>query len=953
MTRDNRESPGKSPRDASRRLESRLTSVDPDVRAGAVRGLGRKGTPEVIPPLEERAEEDEDLRVRFLARRQLGAIRREASRRLAGQLLVPGRKKGPGCVDREKLKLFLAAGGPPETRIDAVKLVLACGDTQVVDVLQEFAGFEDDPEVTGAYLQALGYLGGGRLVPFLSRYISADSPMVRMSLVKALALTRSTAAYPYVVKLLGDGDSSVVREAFAMIKKLGKTNTINLLSGMIRSRNQWMIAAALKACVLLGKSRRVRAMLEKLEARSSGSLKRRLKQTLERITAGVRRVDEDGARLEGAPSLLSLPSNIESVMEEAASAVVAPPPRGKEMEYLQKIVDQKDVERAGEIVAWLRASADPRFMASCLIALGRLGHPDSAVVIREYLGHSDSRVRANAVEALDLLCRRNGDPALLEGVETALHDENNRVKANAVVALHGLRDVRPALLEMIESGSSSHRRSAVYAVAAIGDPSLAVLLDKLKQTASRDGLLLRQIEEAEAVLREAAEAARAGETKRRAEVSISEREASKVSRHVVLPGLIVGGGGRGSGARASSGSEDGAGAEREARLDGAAVQGGRSSAGKEGGGVWRRFSLEDDTMRLFLGHGEPPAPPTIGEELVNSLFFTVLFVLSMLLFGAVLLCPMLTAWYLLAFLTGSDVPLGIAGAALVFTLLSAEGFVPPPSSALERILRVVGRQDAPQLHAYVQKAADLFRVPRPQQVCLLSSPCVRLLSLSKAPLSPFMRIRALEVGVHALHALEEEELKALFYSEFAFEEQVRGNLFARLVACLQRMSLAQRLYVEAKGGGLAGVNPAGWGLILLRKLSARLAARLWRRLRAAADTKAARIVGAETYCRALTKHDVLQLVMMERFQSGSVPVEQLEELLEALDGRDLQALQRKALSMSSTRWEPHFHIPLKERMSAIAAVRRGEKVSTAGIGASAPARELVRNLDRLISRLRG
>ena len=149
-----------------------------------------------------------------------------------------------------------------------------------------------------------------------------------------------------------------------------------------------------------------------------------------------------------------------------------PPEIHRLMDVLAEISD--GVRILPSLMALTRVS-NPYLQSKAVLMIGRLNH--SVKWVQSRLGESDSRVRANAVEALwgvDTEEARN----LLR---SAARDGNNRVAGNALVALHRLGDcwAIPELLGMASHESRRFRATAAWVMGETGDPRFTKVLGRL------------------------------------------------------------------------------------------------------------------------------------------------------------------------------------------------------------------------------------------------------------------------------------------------------------------------------------------------------------------------------------------------------------------------------------------------------------------------------------------
>ncbi|MGM0607083.1 MAG: HEAT repeat domain-containing protein [Candidatus Muiribacteriota bacterium] len=112
-------------------------------------------------------------------------------------------------------------------------------------------------------------------------------------------------------------------------------------------------------------------------------------------------------------------------------------------------------------------------------------------IISKFLNDPDPRVRANAIEGLEL----NGGEEIIEPLTPLLRDSNNRVQANAVKALarFEINEVLDILEKMIRSHAIWQRESALYALKELNNPATIPFLVEFIQNENEEELQLRAL----------------------------------------------------------------------------------------------------------------------------------------------------------------------------------------------------------------------------------------------------------------------------------------------------------------------------------------------------------------------------------------------------------------------------------------------------------------------------
>ncbi len=129
-----------------------------------------------------------------------------------------------------------------------------------------------------------------------------------------------------------------------------------------------------------------------------------------------------------------------------------------------------------------KPEANPKVKACIITAISRLSLPDDDVLdfLTKALGEDDSRVRANAIEAIEHLDLPDTTRLLLPMLE----DEDNRVRANVIKALWN-KDDQNKLLEALQQMASDEnpwmRASAVFVLDKVRIPGRIELLASMAQ----------------------------------------------------------------------------------------------------------------------------------------------------------------------------------------------------------------------------------------------------------------------------------------------------------------------------------------------------------------------------------------------------------------------------------------------------------------------------------------
>ncbi|MEM8756205.1 MAG: HEAT repeat domain-containing protein, partial [Planctomycetota bacterium] len=110
-------------------------------------------------------------------------------------------------------------------------------------------------------------------------------------------------------------------------------------------------------------------------------------------------------------------------------------------------------------------TGDDRLTAAAATALGTADHDDAAELVAELLGHTDARVRSNAIEAASAIAQRRGGAF---AIEPLLGDRHHRPRATALVsaARHGPPGptVVAALVDLLGQAEALPRAAGLWAL---------------------------------------------------------------------------------------------------------------------------------------------------------------------------------------------------------------------------------------------------------------------------------------------------------------------------------------------------------------------------------------------------------------------------------------------------------------------------------------------------------
>lgn len=121
----------------------------------------------------------------------------------------------------------------------------------------------------------------------------------------------------------------------------------------------------------------------------------------------------------------------------------------------------------------------PKVRSAAILTVAESRNPAVESIIVEALDDPDSRVQANAVEALEII----NPPDLLERLESKLSSPNNRIRANAIKAILKPQFIAAlqALSSMLNHPEPLFRRSALWVIKQISPQMMTAHIEKLAE----------------------------------------------------------------------------------------------------------------------------------------------------------------------------------------------------------------------------------------------------------------------------------------------------------------------------------------------------------------------------------------------------------------------------------------------------------------------------------------
>ncbi len=458
-------------------ISSLLKSPHEEERKKAVAMLCRRPDRAAIIALQQTAEIDESMEVRFYARKALAAAKTARRPKTENPLLM----LLPEVLDTATFLRF-----DDDEKVTLIKALIEQNRTSSLPCFLELLPVEQNPRVLAAMIMAVGAFGSSAesrtLIPFLQH----RDARVRANSIEALELLGNLKLFAYIFPLLEDNDNRVRANAARSLRSIEPFTSFRLLQAMISSGRTPFQASAIHVLQHFISDSSVALVAPFLDSPQE-DLRFRAAQTIRRLAEkGVARAVELAAKLpppveEPVPGsefkeLDTQACSVEECIARLEKAFEIPDSRQR-LEMLEKECLQLGDKSVMPLLKYLERESDPLVIGKIYILLGRLYDARALPCLLKGLRSQDDRCRANAVEAVGML----GDPKSLLQLVPFLKDPHNRVRGNAILALRTIKEVgiEQPLTTLADSSEELYQRTAVYVLAELQRVELFPLLQKL------------------------------------------------------------------------------------------------------------------------------------------------------------------------------------------------------------------------------------------------------------------------------------------------------------------------------------------------------------------------------------------------------------------------------------------------------------------------------------------
>ena len=319
-----------------------------------------------------------------------------------------------------------------------------------------------DDHVKATLVKTIGMHGNAQDVPVCYRFLEDESPRVRANAIEALEIINHPNTYMIFVQWLSDADNRVKANCIKALRKLGQQSVNRILEEMLCSEYIAYKESALYV-ISLSPSRQGLNLLQTFltEEYDPALIERALHVIHEFSIANVPGASEylddyyNSLECKDSNQELQADFNLEDLSSANPETV---------LRCLSRILENQYISYGEPMAELLKSSTvDHRVVSFVIRIFGELEMSDYLSDVLPYLNSQDDRIRANAVEASGRLGYRG------EELSKFLADGNNRVRANAIVAVADWVNVGEAINVMSQHQDPLFRKSLLYAIKQVRD----------------------------------------------------------------------------------------------------------------------------------------------------------------------------------------------------------------------------------------------------------------------------------------------------------------------------------------------------------------------------------------------------------------------------------------------------------------------------------------------------
>ncbi len=352
-----------------------------------------------------------------------------------------------------------------QVRLRAVQELGQLKEMKLLPSLLEQLEIEDSKYVIASLVKVVAALGGSRVLERVKPFLKHPDSRVRANTVEALGTIGAQDVFDLLFPMLNDDDGRVKANSVRVLWSFSQAKMLEKLHSMVESSQIWERRSALYTLEQIG-SPKTKHLVKKLLGDTNLEIKVRAAELFTRIETG-------------AIEAMTADTLVFHGLDEAENEIMnlSHEDYRRRLKAALALYDIGTPRIASRLINLLKLEQNEYVIASLVKVIGRLGGDDAVEVLKPYLKHPDSRVRANTVEAI----RLSGREGRFEILSPCLEDTDARVRANAIQALARVEPKRTQKIikTMIRSSITGDRLAGVKCLEDIGSSGSVTLLKKL------------------------------------------------------------------------------------------------------------------------------------------------------------------------------------------------------------------------------------------------------------------------------------------------------------------------------------------------------------------------------------------------------------------------------------------------------------------------------------------
>ncbi len=333
----------------------------------------------------------------------------------------------------------------PWVALYALKAIGYVKESRAAEAVVKCFESTSNHHVKSGAIMALGFMGNLTAVPTITAALRNSDDRVRANAVEALDRMSLPPKQKFQLlrPLLADTNNRAMANAAVAIHQADLKLALTTVATMLKNPDKWFRASSAWC-------------LGRIQSPQSASWLVRLTKTEAEpeVLAVCLKALEHYPTAEVTARVVEVMANEEPSVRQQAARLLGLIAESSQIQGLFEAYQKED---------------EPVVRSALVNAMGRLAGPDDILLLTECLRDSEARVQANAIEGI-LACAATAGPDVIPHIRPFIASTNNRLKANAVLALwqHGEVDVVRELEKMLDPADQKQCFSAIYVVGEIG-----------------------------------------------------------------------------------------------------------------------------------------------------------------------------------------------------------------------------------------------------------------------------------------------------------------------------------------------------------------------------------------------------------------------------------------------------------------------------------------------------